>query len=85
MKLIYIGKKNPKNIDILDEKVSFVPNEPAEVKASIGKILLEKAGDIFKSADGGKIGASKVSLSNEEKDAKAKAEAKAKKDAKNKK
>ena len=47
MKLIYLGRKNPKVVELLDEKVSFVPNEPTEVKAAIGKVLLENAGTIF--------------------------------------
>ncbi len=73
MKLIYIGKKNPKKVEVLGEKVSFIPNKETAVSDKIGIVLLKNAGDVFKNTKETK------EIPKEEPKAKAKAEAKDKK------
>lgn len=54
MKLVYLGKKNPKDVEVESLGASFVPGVPLEVDNKLGSILLKNASDIFtKAADKG--------------------------------
>lgn len=54
MKLVYLGKKNPKVVEIEGLGASFVPGVLLEVDDKLGKILLKNASDVF-SAGGGSV------------------------------